>query len=65
MTEYGRIVKKRLIEMDKSQVWLMEEIQKRRHGFMDSSYLSKILSGNRKAENIRCIINDILDIKED
>lgn len=64
MTDYGKTVKHRLIDLDKSQAWLLQEISKRTTLFVDSAYLAKILNGQRNALKIKAIINEVLDINE-
>ena len=64
MTDYGKTVKHRLIDLDKSQAWLLQEISKRTTLFVDSAYLAKILNGQRNAPKIKAIINEVLDINE-
>lgn len=43
--EFGKAVKIRLIELDKDQNWLIEQVKERTGDFFDSSYLHRILSG--------------------
>lgn len=64
MTEYGKTVKKKLIDLDKSQAWLISEVKNETSLYLDSAYLSHILTGKRNAPKIKTIINNILDIKE-
>lgn len=62
-TEYGKSVKKRLIEMDKTQEWLIGEVVNRTGLFVDSGYLWKILTGQRTAPKVVDAINEILVMK--
>lgn len=62
-TEYGKTVKKKLIDMDKSQEWLMEQITKRTGLFMDRSYMSKIYRGKNNPPKIIAAINEILELE--
>jgi len=62
LTEYGKEIKKRLIDLDKPQKWLIDEIQKETGLFFDSSYLAKILNGSKSNPKIADAINRILDI---
>lgn len=48
--DFGKAVKIRLIEMDKSQSWLIEQVKEKTGDYFDSSYLHRILSGKLKAE---------------
>lgn len=65
MTDYGKLVKKRLIDIEKPQSWLIEQVRQKENCFIDSAYMSRILNGQRKAERIRGAINEILNIKEE
>ena len=64
MTEYGKIVKKKLVDIDKTQVWLIKEVKSRRNCYLNSAYLSHLLSGERNAPAIKAEINKILEIEE-
>ena len=63
--DYMQRVKIRLIEKNKNQKWLYEEVKKKTGLFCDNSYLSKISRGQHSSPKIRKAINEILDIKED
>lgn len=63
-TEYGKTVKKRLIDNNMTQEDLIKLIAGETNLFVDKGYLYKILTGQRKAPTIVSSINDILDIKE-
>lgn len=58
-------IKYRLIDLDKSQKWLENEITARTGLFVDSGYMHKIMSGERKAPKIVKAIREILDIPEE
>ena len=46
LSDFGKAVKIRLIEMDKTQAWLIEQVRERSGDtFFDSSWLHRILSG--------------------
>lgn len=62
--EFFKKVKHRLIDINKSQKWLEEEITKKTGLFVDSSYLNKIYNGDRNAPKIRAAICEILEIEE-
>ena len=63
-TEYGKLVKKTLIDLGKSAKELSEEVAEATGLYCSSAYLSKVLSGERNAPKIRAAINDILGIEE-
>lgn len=62
--DFKKKVKYRLIDLEKSQKWLEEEISKRTGLFVDASYLNKIYNGERSAPKIRSAICEILEIEE-
>lgn len=71
-SDFGKAVKIRLIEMDKSQDWLIKQVQERTGDYFDSSYLWRIMSGARTGERgykgkpgKADVIRDILGMKED
>ena len=65
LTEYGRQVKKKLIDLGKTQEWLIEKINDiNPQVFVDSSVLRKIFTGENKKSGLVAIINSILELPE-
>lgn len=62
--EFFKKVKYRLIDLEKTQKWLEEQIREKTGLFVDSSYLSKIYNGERNAPKIKAAICEILEIEE-
>lgn len=63
-TDFGKRVKKKLIDMDKRQNWLIEEVQKKTDGmFLDVSYFQKIMRGERTPQKIIDAICEVLNIE--
>lgn len=62
LTEYGVAIKIRLIEMDRSQEWLINEVNKRGIIILDRSFLNRIMTGVVKTSAAVPIINEILGI---
>jgi hypothetical protein len=62
-TDYGKEVKKKLIELDKSQTWLIEQVKEKTGMFVDSSVLNKVLTDRLNSKPIITAINEILEIK--
>ena len=62
--DFMKKVKCRLIDLEKTQKWLEEQIQEKTGLFVDSSYLSKIYRGERNAPKIVKAICEILDIPD-
>lgn len=62
---FGKTVKKRLVDLDQTQKWLMQQITEKTGLYVDGRYLYKVLAGQRKAPKITAAIREILDIPED
>ena len=62
LTGFGLSVKTRLLHMGKEQKWLEQQITKKTGLYVDSSYLSKIFTGQRNAPKVVQAIREILDI---
>lgn len=62
LTDFGLSVKMKLLLCGKPQQWLQEEVSKRTGLFVDSGYLYKIFTGERKAPKIVQAIKDVLEI---
>lgn len=58
--DFGLSVKMELLRRGKSQEWLIAEIKKNTGMFVDSSYLYKIFTGQRKADKIVEAIDALL-----
>lgn len=63
LTDYGKKVKTRLIELDKTQKWLITEVNKRVSITMTSSYLNRIMIGKVVSSSAVPVINEILGIE--
>ena len=63
-TPFGLCVKTELLRRGKSQKWLEEEVNSRNNLYMDSSYMYKILTGQRSAPKIVQAIQEILGLPE-
>ena len=61
-SDFGKLVKKQLIEMNQTQEWLITEIKADTRLFIDSSYLNRILTGRNKSEKIINSIKKILSL---
>lgn len=57
-------VKNKLLKLKKNQAWLIDEVKKKHDCFLDSAYMSKIISGKRQAPEIRKAICEVLNIAE-
>ena len=64
LTEFGKQVKIKLIQMDKPQKWLNEEVVKRTGLYFDDSYLHRIVTGKNSNPKIVSAIKEILSIED-
>ena len=63
-TDFGKQVKKKLIDIDQRQKWLIEKVQERTGLFLDVSYFQKIMRGERHPQKIVDAICEILEIED-
>ena len=63
-TPFGLCVKTELLHRGKSQRWLEKEIRSKHQLYVDSGYMYKILTGQRKAPKVVKAICEILDLPE-
>lgn len=61
-TAFGKEIKKRLVDKDKTQTWLVEQVKEKTNLFFDSSYLHKILVGELATPKVVQAIREVLDI---
>lgn len=64
-SEFGKAVKIRLIELDKTQDWLVEQVKAKTGLFFDSSYLWKIMNGVVTTPGMIAAIREILELPEE
>ncbi len=62
-SDFGKQVKKRLIEINQTQEWLISEIKIDTGLFIDSSYLNRILTGRNNSNKIISSIKKILSME--
>lgn len=62
LTDYGKQIKHRLIDIDRTQKWLQDEVTEKTGLYMDRSYMTKILTGQLATPKVVSAINDILGI---
>lgn len=65
ISEYGKAVKKRLIDIGMTQTELCAEITARTGLVCDIGYLHRIFRGMRNAPKIKQAIAEIIGVKED
>lgn len=59
---FGKEVKKKLVDIDRTQAWLIGEVEKDTALYFDESYLHKILTGKLETPKIVQSICKILNI---
>ncbi len=62
-SDFGLCVKTELLRIGKSQKWLIDVISEKTGLFVDSSYMHKILTGQRNAPKIVAAICEVLSIE--
>lgn len=63
-TVFGKDIGKRLIDMERPQVWLIDQVRQKTGLYFDDSYLYKIRTGRLATPKIVQAIRDILDLPE-
>lgn len=70
-TDFGKAVKIRLIELEQTQDWLIEQVKEKTGDFFDSSYLHRLLVGKTPGDTGRegkpgkvAVIREILGMEE-
>lgn len=61
-TNFGKDIKHRLVDMDKSQTWLIEQVKEKTGLYFDSSYLWKVMAGELSTPKIVDAIKEVLGI---
>ena len=59
---FGKEIKKKLVDIDKNQEWLIAQVKKDTGLYFDSGYLYKIIVGNIATPKIIDSIRKILDL---
>lgn len=60
--EFSKAIKHRLIDLGRSQAWLIEEVKAKTGLYFDSSYMSKIMTGKENNQKIIKAIKEILEL---
>lgn len=63
LTNFGKEIKKRLLDIDKNQKWLIEKVKEMTGLYFDSSYMNKIMTGTLKTPSIVNSVCDILGLQ--
>lgn len=62
ITVFGKEIKRRLIDLERPQTWLIEQVRAKTGLYFDDSYLYKIMVGTLNTPGIVAAINEILEI---
>lgn len=62
--EFGKEVKKRLVDIGQTQSWLAKEVGKDTGLRVDAAYLSNTLAGRRKSEKVINSVKKVLEMEE-
>ena len=63
-TEFGKTIEKKLIDLERPQNWLIEQVRAQTGLYFDSSYLYKIKTGKLATPKIVRAIREILGLDE-
>lgn len=63
-TEFGKTIEKKLIDLERPQNWLIEQVRAQTGLYFDSSYLYKIKTGKLATPKIVRAIREILGLEE-
>lgn len=61
-TRFGKEIKKRLVDADRDQKWLIEQVSLKTGLYFDRSYLHKIMTGKLNTPSVVSAICEILQI---
>lgn len=64
LTPFGKQIKKRLVDIDRSQAWLIEQVRAQTGLYFDRSYMYKIQTGQLETPKIVQAIQEILDLED-
>ena len=64
LSEFGKDISKRLIDLSKPQTWLIAEVRNKTGLYFDDSYMYKIKTGQLSTPKIVQAICEILDIQD-
>lgn len=63
-TNFGKAVKKALIDLDKPAAWLVTQVREQTGMYFDAPYLSKLLTGKLQSPRLIQAICRILQLNE-
>ena len=63
--EFKLAVKHRLVDLGKTQAWLIREVRAKTGKYLDSSYMTRIYTGKNHPSEIMAAIREVLDLPEE
>lgn len=64
-TPYGKLILKRLVDLEQTQAWLIKQVRAKTGLYFDGSYLYRLRMGEIHNPRFVQAINEILGIEED
>lgn len=65
ITVFGKSIKKKLVDLERPQKWLIEQVRERTGLYFDDSYLYKIITGKLESPKITQAIREILELPDE
>lgn len=62
-TEFGKSIRKRLVDLDRPQNWLIQQVREKTGLYFDSSYMYKIQTGQLSTPKIITAICELLELE--
>ena len=59
---FGKEIKRKLVDIDQNQNWLIEQVRAKTGLYFDCGYLYKIMTGEKATPKIVAAIREILDL---
>ena len=63
-TPFGKEIKKRLVDLERKQAWLIDQVAEKTGLYFDGSYLHKVMTGQLNSPKIVQAIREILGISD-
>lgn len=63
-SSFGKEIKKRLVDLDRNQMWLITQVRNRTGLYFDGSYLYKVMCGKLDTPRVVQAIREILNIPD-
>lgn len=64
LNDFGKAVKKRLVDLNQNQAWLVREVGEKTGKYIDNAYLQKLMTGRATSEPMTTAIFETLGLEE-